>query len=64
MFLHGPFRYVYKRYPGLVTEGAYAQVGKVLQDIVEDYKPGSNLGVRCMAIFDLSYSETEASVST
>jgi hypothetical protein len=60
----GSFRHVHERYPGLVTEGAYAQAGKMLHDIAEDYILGSNLRVRCMAAFDLSYRDTEASVST
>jgi hypothetical protein len=60
----GSFRYVHERYPGHVTEEAYAQAGKMLQDIAEDYILGSNLRVRCMAAFDLSYRDTEVTVST
>jgi hypothetical protein len=60
----GSFRHVQERFPGFMTEGAYAQAGKMLQDVAEDYILGSNLRVHCLAAFDLSYKDMEATVSS
>ena len=59
----GSFRHVRERFPGLVTEAAYSQEGQMLGDLADDYILGSDLRVRALAAFDISYKKKVATVS-
>src|SRR5271156_380148 len=53
----GSFRHVKEPFPGLVTEAAYSQEGKMLRDLADDYILGSDLRVRAVITFDISYKK-------
>ncbi|KIW99640.1 uncharacterized protein Z518_11053 [Rhinocladiella mackenziei CBS 650.93] len=59
----GSFRHAKELFPGLVTEAAYSQEGKMLRDLADDYILGSDLRVRALAAFDISYKKKTATVS-
>jgi hypothetical protein len=59
----GSFRHRKEPFPGLVTEAAYSQEGKMLRDLADDYILGSDLRVRALVAFDIPYRKKAATVS-
>lgn len=56
----GSFRYRNEPFPGVVTEVAYSQEGKMLKDLADDYILGSDLEVRALVAFDIPYRKKAA----
>jgi hypothetical protein len=59
----GSFRHRKEPFPGLMTEAAYSQEGKMLRDLADDYILGSDLRVRALVAFDIPYKKKAATVS-